>query len=251
MGSWAFRPRHLCGGILPVALALALGGVMHAGDSQKPGDKAASLAAAAPAFTPLDLVQSSLSRSRAILLASRTPVSDLDDRRRELRRVSHELFAFDAMARRALGPQWTALSAPNQQKFLSLFTDMVERVYGIAVEQYARDQVVFLGEKVAPPHAEVRSRLIARGMTISIDYRMLEEQSRWAVYDAIIDNISVVANYRSQFESIIRTSSFDELLDRMQRFTRPQPRRPGEDTERDDQKVLVLAYLLSSASTRR
>ncbi len=224
---------------------------MHAADSPKPGDKASELVVAVPALTPLDLVQSSLSRSRAILSASAAPAADPDDRRRELRRVSHELFAFDAMARRALGPQWTALSAPNQQEFLRLFTDMIERVYGIAIEQYARDQVVFLGEKVAWPHAEVRSRLIARGTTISIDYRMLEEQSRWTVYDAIIDNISVVSNYRSQFESIMRTSSFGELLDRMQRFGSPQPRRPDEGTESEDQKVLVLAYLFSSANTRR
>ena len=234
-----------------MTLALALSGVVHVVDSQTPGDKAAQAAAAAPAFTPLDLVQSSLSRSRAILSASTTPTADPDERRRELRRVSHELFAFDAMARRALGPQWTALSAPNQQEFLRLFTDMIERVYGIAVEQYARDQVVFLGEKVAWPHAEVRSRVIARGTTISIDYRLLDEQSRWAVDDAIIDNFSVVANYRSQFASIMRTSSFAALLDRMQRFGRPQPPHPSEGTEPEDQKVLVLAYLFSSASTRR
>jgi hypothetical protein len=90
---------------------------------------------------PLDLVQSSLSRSRAILRASTTPASDPADRRRELRRVSHERFAFDAMARRALGPQWTALSGPNQQEVRPrLLTDAIERVYEIAVEQYARDQ---------------------------------------------------------------------------------------------------------------
>jgi hypothetical protein len=70
------------------------------------------------------------------------------------------------------------------------------------------------------------------------------------VYDAVVDDMSVVANYRNQFESIIRTSSFAELLDRMQRFSRAQARRP-DDSEAEEQKVLVLAFLFGAAATRK
>jgi phospholipid transport system substrate-binding protein len=247
MGCWAIRPWHLCGGVLLVTLALTSSGSGISADPQKPSDPIGS----APLITPLELVQSSLARSRAILRTPATLAADPDERPRELRRVAHELFAFDAMARRALGPQWTTLSVQNQQEFLRLFTDMIERVYGIAVERYARDNVAFLGEKVTRPNAEVRSRLIARGSTISIDYRMLEQDSRWAVHDAVIDDISLVANYRSQFESIIRTSSFAELLDRMQRFSRAPEPRPGDAADAAPQKILVLAYLFSAAGTRK
>src|SRR4029453_2185040 len=246
MGRWPFRPRLLCGGILLATLALPQSAARppRAEDQHEP-------AAPTAALTPLDLVQSSLSRSRDILGAPTAAVADPVQRQRELQRIAHELFAFEAMARRALGPQWTTLSAANQQEFLRLFTDMIERVYGIAVERYARDEVVFLGEKVAGPNAEVRSRLIARGTSISIDYRMLEQQSRWAVHDALIDGISLMANYRSQFEAIIRTSSFAGLLDRMQRFSRVEVNRQGDGAEPDEQKVLMLADLFSSAATRR
>src|SRR4029450_3381388 len=175
MGCWPLRPRLLSGGILLVTLALpqSAAAPARAEDQYEPAAPAAALA-------PLDLVQSSLSRSRDILGAPTAAVADPVQRQRELHRIAHELFAFEAMARRALGPQWTTLSAANQQEFLRLFTDMIERVYGSAVERYARDEVVFLGEKVAGPNAEVRSRLVARGTRISIDYSVPDQKRRAA-----------------------------------------------------------------------
>jgi phospholipid transport system substrate-binding protein len=252
MGRWSFRPRWLCRWFLLVTLALAPSSPSLAAESQKRSEKPDDAPnAAAPALTPLDLVQSSLARTRAILRGPAAPAADdQDDRRREVRHVARELFAFDTMARRVLGPQWATLPAASQQEFLRLFTDMIEQVYGLAMERYAGEHVVFLGEKVSRTHAEVRSRLTTRGTVVSIDYRMLEHGSRWAVYDAVVDDMSVVANYRNQFESIIRTSSFAQLLDRMQRFSRAQARRPG-DPEAEEQKVLVLAFLFGSAATRK
>jgi phospholipid transport system substrate-binding protein len=251
MGRWRFRPRWLCRWLLLVTLALAPSSPSLAESpkrSEKPDD---APNAAAPAVTPLDLVQSSLARTRAILRGPAAPAADdQDDRRREVRHVARELFAFDTMARRVLGPQWATLPAASQQEFLRLFTDMIEQIYGIAMERYAGEQVVFLGEKVSRTHAEVRSRLTTRGTVVSIDYRMLEQGSRWVVYDAVIDDMSVLANYRNQFESIIRTSSFAELLDRMQRFSLAQARGPG-DPGAEEQKVLVLAFLFRSAATRK
>ena len=251
MGRWSFRPRWLCRRFLLVTLAFALSSPSLA-ESPKRSEKSADAPnAAAPAVTPLDLVQSALARTRAILRGPAAPAADgQDDRRREVRHVARELFAFDTMARRVLGPQWATLPAASQQEFLRLFTDMIEQVYGIAMERFAGEQVVFLGEKVSRTHAEVRSRLTMRGTVVSVDYRMLEQGSRWAVYDAVVDDMSVVANYRNQFESIIRTSSFAELLDRMQRFSPAQTRPPG-GPEAEEQKVLTFVFLVRAAATRK
>jgi phospholipid transport system substrate-binding protein len=120
------------------------------------------------------------------------------------------------MARLTLARHWKDRSAPEREEFVRLFTDLLERSYLTTIENYAGERVTFLGESVSGPYAQVRSRISTdRRMEFAIDYRLIESGARWAVYDVVLDGVSLVSNYRSQFNSIIRTSSFADLLTKL------------------------------------
>jgi phospholipid transport system substrate-binding protein len=165
---------------------------------------------------PLDLVRASVSRVLVAAQARPTAGSESGLRRAEIRRVADGLFDFKEMARLTLSRHWSAQPAREQEEFVRLFTELLERSYLSTIENYAGERVTFLGESISGSYAQVRSRITTdRKVEISIDYRLIEKGDRWAVYDVVLDGVSLVSNYRSQFNSIIRTSSFGELLTRL------------------------------------
>ena len=169
---------------------------------------------------PLGLVKSSVSRVLGIVQA--WPMGS-HERRTGIVRVSHELFDFEEIARRALGRHWNGLSPGEQDEFVHLFTDVLQRAFIASVDGYTNEKVTFIGEAIDGPWAEVRSRITPKkGAAISIDYRLHEGNLRWTVYDVLSERVSLVASYRSQFNSVLRASSFADLLERMRtdRFRR-------------------------------
>jgi phospholipid transport system substrate-binding protein len=204
-------------------------------------------------------VKSSVSQVRAIITPG--PAGDIENehRRAEIRRGAHDLFDFDEMARRALGRHWHGLTPPQQAEFARLFTDAVEPFYVRAAEAYAGQTLVFQGETVTGPYARVRSRMImTHGPGIAIGYHLLARHSRWAVYDILQDGVSLVSNYRSQFNSIIRASSSAQLLDKM-RTGRPRyaPSRgavesfPGPELAPSTRERLTAGLIVVMTSSRR
>jgi len=174
---------------------------------------AAAQPKAADQTAPLDLVKATVSRVLAIVQAPRVIANDGRQRRAEIRRAAQGLFDFREMARLTLAQHWKDRSAPEQEEFVQLFTDLLERSYLTTIENYAGEKITFQGESISGPYAQVRSRITTdRRMETSIEYRLLERDARWAVYDVVLDGVSLVSNYRSQFNSIIRTSSFADLL---------------------------------------
>jgi phospholipid transport system substrate-binding protein len=169
--------------------------------------------AAADQTGPLDLVKASVARVLAIVQAPHAVGSDDGQRRTEIRRVAQRLFDFNEMARLTLAQHWKDRSAQEQEEFVRLFTDLLERSYLTTIENYAGEKVTVMGESISGPYAQVRSRITTdRRVEISIEYRLLQTGARWAAYDVVLDGVSLVSNYRSQFNSIIRTSSFADLV---------------------------------------
>jgi phospholipid transport system substrate-binding protein len=161
---------------------------------------------------PLDLVKASVSRALAIVQSP----SDGGDRRAEIRQVAATLFDFDEMARRTLAQHWAERSPQEQEEFVRLFTDLLERSYWTTIGNARLAAVTFQGESVEGSAARVWSRLVTdRGTEIPMEYRLLESGRRWAVYDVVVEGVSLVSSYRSQFRSIIRNSSFTLLMDRL------------------------------------
>ena len=161
---------------------------------------------------PLDLVKTSVSQVMAIVQTQ----ADDGHRRADVRRVAATLFDFDEMARRTLGLHWAARSPQEQEEFVRLFTELLERSYLTTIGNYRLATITFQGETVEGSLARVRSRLSAdRRAEIPIEYRLSRSGGRWGVYDVVVEGISLVSSYRSQFNTIIRTSSFAELMDRL------------------------------------
>jgi phospholipid transport system substrate-binding protein len=181
-------------------------------------------AVAAP-IGPRDVVQSAVGRVVAALQkdaetmdVSPTKRLGIEQRRTEIRRVAADLFDFDEMSRRVLSRQWARRSADEQAEFTRLFTDLLERAYIGRIEAYSGEKIVYLGEIVDGPFATVRSKVITRRNTETpLDYRLHQRDGRWRVYDLLIDNVSFVSTYRSEFSRILQRESYAALVDRLRK----------------------------------
>jgi len=195
-------------------LLVALASVVTLAQAQDPRKAGPSVREPGRA-SPTELVKSSVDRVLTVVQSSPAAMSE-GRRRTEIRRLADGMFDFKEMGRLTLAGHWKDRTAREQQDFVQLFTALLERSYLSSIENYAGEKIAFLNESVSGPYAQVRSRITTdRRVEISIDYRLLDTGARWVVYDVVLDGVSLVANYRSQFNSIIRTSSFDGLLTRL------------------------------------
>jgi len=138
------------------------------------------------------------------------------ERRDQLRQVISSRFDFAEMARRSLGSQWRRLGPKEQQEFVRLFTDLLERAYIDRIEGYSDEKFAYVRENLDKNYAEVNSRIVTHnGEEFSLNYRVMLKNGEWKVYDVVVENISLVNNYRSQFTRIIANSSYEELVRRM------------------------------------
>ena len=138
------------------------------------------------------------------------------ERRAAMRAIANDIFDFTETAKRALGRHWAARTPAERDQFVQVFADLLERSYISKVEHYGGDTIEYTGDSVDGDQATVGSRIITRqGVEVPIQYRMQRKGDRWLVYDVGIEGVSLVANYRSQFNKIIQTSSFEELVRKM------------------------------------
>jgi len=138
------------------------------------------------------------------------------ERHRVLRQIADEIFDFDETARRAMAQHWRSLTEAQRKEFVELFSDLLERTYTSKIELYSGERIQYPAERIEGDFATVSTRLITKkGTEVPMDYRMLRQGDRWRVYDVSIEGVSLVANFRTQFNSVIRTSSYDELLRRL------------------------------------
>jgi phospholipid transport system substrate-binding protein len=138
------------------------------------------------------------------------------DRRAAVRKIANEIFDFTETARRSLGRHWQGRTPAEQQEFVQLFSDLLERTYISRVELYGGEKIVYAGDSIEGDQAKVQTKIQTKsGSDIPVEYRMHRKGERWLVYDVIIEGVSLVANYRTQFNKIIQTSSYGELVKKM------------------------------------
>ena len=138
--------------------------------------------------------------------------------RRAVRKIAEQIFDFGDTARRALARHWAQRSAAEREEFVAVFTDVFEHAYLSKVELLQGDRVAYLGDSVEAGVATVRTQLTTKqGSQLDVDYRMQQRGSsgRWMVYDVLIEGVSLVDNYRNQFNSVIQRSSYQELVRRL------------------------------------
>lgn len=138
------------------------------------------------------------------------------DRRNKLKSVIYPKFDFAEMAKRSLGSHWQRRSPEEQKQFVEVFTELVEGAYLDAIESYNGEKVVVAKDKQDKTFADVNSRIVTKkGEEFSIDYKLHQADGGWKVYDVVLENISLVNNYRSQFNRVIGKSSYEELVSKM------------------------------------
>lgn len=174
---------------------------------------------AAPAAAdqgPLLVIQSGTDRALDIIHSSKSgKAPSIRQRRAEILTIVDEYFDFSEMAKRALGRPWKDQPPEKQKEFVSLFKQLLFNTYVDRVETYtgSNEKVVYDVQEVKGDYAFVKTRIVNYQDTdVAVDYRLKEEKGNWKVYDVIVEGVSLVSNYRSQFTSILANESFDALL---------------------------------------
>jgi phospholipid transport system substrate-binding protein len=138
------------------------------------------------------------------------------DRRQAVRKIAEDIFDFSETAKRSLGAHWNQRTPAEREEFVRLFADLLERSYISKIELYNGEKIQFVGDTVENDLAVVHTKIITnQNSEIPVDYQMYQKADRWLVYDVKIEGVSMVSNYRTQFNKIIRTSSYQELVKKM------------------------------------
>jgi phospholipid transport system substrate-binding protein len=192
------------------ALVLAISIVLSAGVTRD-----AVAREGAPAGAATEQLRAGVERIVALLedreLKAR-PVA----RRAALRTAAIDIFDFTEITRRSLGRHWQTATPSEREDLVALMTALLERSYLSRIEQYSGERIVFAGETAETDLATVRTRLVTKGgVETPVDYRLYRVGDRWMVYDVSVEGVSLVGNYRSQFNKIIQTSSAQGLVERL------------------------------------
>jgi phospholipid transport system substrate-binding protein len=184
-------------------------------------------AMAAPVASPREVVQGAVNRVISIIQRADADQGEstpnrrvaLEQRRTDILRIASELFDFDEVARRTLSRHWTARTPEEQTEFVRLFTDLLERAYIGRIEAYAGEKIVYTGEVLDGSYATVRSKVVTarRASDTPLDYRLHLIQGHWRVYDVLIDHVSFVSTYRSEFARILQREPYAELVERLRK----------------------------------
>ncbi|MBI4610497.1 MAG: ABC transporter substrate-binding protein [Candidatus Rokubacteria bacterium] len=138
------------------------------------------------------------------------------DRRAAVRKVANDIFDFAETAKRSLARHWQARTDREREEFVRLFGDLLERAYISKIDLYGGEKIAYVGELVDGDVATVRTKIATpQGTEVPVDYRLLRRGDRWLVYDVSIEGVSLVSNYRTQFNKIIQTSSYQELVKKL------------------------------------
>jgi phospholipid transport system substrate-binding protein len=173
------------------------------------------LGASVPA--PMDQLRMDVARVLTVLQDSRKAEGLATERQVALRKIVSEIVDFEETGRRALGRHWAPRTPGERAEFIGLFRRLLEETYLAKLKLYGEETITYVGESVDGGEAIVRARIVPKqGAEVPVDYRMYFRGDRWRVYDVVMDGVSLVDNYRTQFNRIIQTSSYAELIAKLQ-----------------------------------
>jgi phospholipid transport system substrate-binding protein len=171
----------------------------------------------AVAGLPTEQIKTTVDKALVVLKDPRLkPAAKLAERRDQLKQILFARFDFTEMARRALGSNWRRRTPQEQEEFVKLFTEVLERAYAGIIESYTDEKIVYTNERVDGTYADVGSKIFtSKGEEYSINYKAHLVSNEWKVYDVVAENVSLVNNYRSQFNRVIAHDSYEELVRRL------------------------------------
>lgn len=147
-----------------------------------------------------------------------------EQRRASIRAIVDERFDFEEMAKRSLAQHWRKRTPEERKEFVSLFTDLLENAYIKKIEKYEDEKILYGEERIEGDYAALKTQVVTRKeVRIPIEYRLLRKGVKWEVYDVVIEGVSLVNNYRNQFNSILSSGTYGELVKRMKNKTLKEP----------------------------
>lgn len=175
-----------------------------------------TMPAAALAGQPTDIVKGTVDEVIRLLSDPGLKSPNMKKQRRQMiKQAIDRHFDYDEMARRSLGTSWRNLTPGQRSEFVRLFADLLEASYAEKIERFSDEKVNYTGEILEADYAEVRTAIIRKNDRIPMDYRLHQAEGSWKIYDVVIEGVSLVSNYRSQFSRIIREGSYGELVRRL------------------------------------
>jgi len=170
--------------------------------------------ATAYAAAPEEILRVSLNKGLEVLKNKELSAPEKSEQRKKaLREIAEKIFDFEEMSKRTLAMHWKQRSREEQAEFVILFKDFLAGVYTGKIERYGDEDVRYLAENIEGEYSIVKTNVINKeNLSIPIDYKLIARNGDWKVYDVIIEGVSLVNNYRNQFNQIIRTKSYRELV---------------------------------------
>jgi phospholipid transport system substrate-binding protein len=163
--------------------------------------------------TPTDDVRASVDAMLEIL---KNEQLDKEDKRAQMSTVINERFDFRAMSQRTLATNWKKTTDEERQQFVALFSQLIENSYVGKIEAYTDEKVEYPGEKIKGRKAVVETLIITSSADVPVNYKVYQKDGQWLVYDVIIEGVSLISNYRSSYQEIMKKEGFDGLLAKMQ-----------------------------------
>ncbi len=149
------------------------------------------------------------------LLKSGEFQTDSDAKKAELRKIINPRFSYKQMSMRSLAKHWNGKSDDEKREFVSLFSQLLENSYASKLESYSNEKINYGEEIIKGKYAMVKTEIVRSDGVINVDYKLIQEQGDWKVYDFVIEGVSMIKNYRSQFNRIIKKDSYDALKQKL------------------------------------
>lgn len=151
------------------------------------------------------------------IVASKDMKKNETKRRQALKNTIGTIFDYTEMSKRSLGKHWNTRSAAEKKQFTDLFATLLENSYASKIESYNNEKIVYIKDIEDGNYAEVRSKVITAARDeFTLDYRLFKQNNKWMVYDVIIEGVSLVSNYRSQFNKIVTADGYSTLVNKLQ-----------------------------------
>ena len=174
---------------------------------------ALGLASGAWAGQPTDQLRAYTDQVVKVL---QNPALSLPQRREAVRSLAEQVFDVTETAQRALGTHWQERTPAEREEFVKLFANLLEQTYISRIGEYGGEKLAYVNEQIDGDRAIVRARITTKnGSEVPVESRLLQKQNRWLIYDILVENLSLISNYRAQFDLVIRTASYEELVRRL------------------------------------
>jgi phospholipid transport system substrate-binding protein len=169
------------------------------------------------AGVPMEQLKTSVDKTLSILndKALKAPAMK-EQRRAMLRKIGNEMFDWEEMSKRSLGIYWKDRTLEERKEFVKLFTDLLENTYMDKIESYSGEKILYPNEAVEGQYAVVQTKIVTKqGTEVPVNYWMIGKDGHWFVYDVSVEGVSLIKNYRTQFNEILSRSSYQGLVKKL------------------------------------